>query len=162
MTTIEYPGGSPSAQHESGNGDRRRPPSLNAGRLWSAGLATAAVAALAGFVGVLAGRALFGVALHAPDDVRMFADADAVRLCVGAAVAALAATGLVHLLWLSTPRPLTYFGWIVGLFTAAAVFMPFLAGGSLAVALIVAVIHLVVGLAIGTLITGAAASAARS
>jgi len=162
MTTIGYPGDSSPAHQQSADPGRRRPPSLNAARLWSAGLATAAVAALAGFVGVLLARAVFGVALLAPRDARLFADADAVRLCVAAAVAALAATGLVHLLWLSTPRPLAYFGWIAGLLTAAAVIAPFLAAGSAAVALAVSAIHLVIGLAIGSLTTGAAAGAARS
>jgi len=162
MTTIEYPGGSHPAHQGSADNGRHRPPSLNAVRLWSAGLATAAVAALAGFVGVLVARAVFGVALRAPHDARMFADADAVRLCVATAIAALAATGLVHLLWVSTPRPLTYFGWIVGLITAATVVAPFLAGGSLTVALADATIRLVIGLAIGSLITGAASGAGRS
>jgi hypothetical protein len=136
-------------------------PRINAGRLWAGGLATAVVAALIALVGVLIVRAVFRVALFAPKEAGAFGDSDTVLLCVWAAVAALAATGLVHLLLLSTPRPLAYFGWIVGLLTAVAVVLPFLGSGPLAVSLATAVIHLVIGLAIGSLVSGAAASATR-
>jgi hypothetical protein len=67
----------------------------------------------------------------------------------------------VHLLLLSTPRPLSYFGWIVGLATLAAVVVPFLSVSPLSVAVAMAVIHLIIGLAIGTLISGAARAATR-
>jgi hypothetical protein len=137
-------------------------PRVNAARLWAGGLATAVVAALIGLVGVLVVRAIFRIALYAPSEAGAFGDSDTVLLCVVAAVAALAATGLAHLLLvLGTPRPLAYFGWIVGLLTAVAVVVPFLSGGSLAIALAQAVIHLVIGLAIGSLVSGAAASASR-
>ena len=135
--------------------------SVNAIRLWSGGLAAAVVAALAGLVGVLIARVVFQVALLAPRAAGSFGDSSTVRLCVVAAAAALAATGLVHLLMLSTPRPLAYFGWIVGLVTAATVVLPFLSGGALAVMLANAVIHLVIGLAVGSLVSGAAAAATR-
>jgi hypothetical protein len=136
-------------------------PRVNAARLWAGGLATAVVAALIGLVGVLVVRAFFRIALYAPSEAGAFGDSDTVLLCVIAAAAALAATGLAHLLLLAAPRPLAYFGWIVGLLTAAAAVVPFLAGGSLAIALAQAVIHLVIGLAIGSLVSGAAASASR-
>lgn len=108
-------------------------PRINAMRLWVGGLATALVAALIGLVGVLVVRAIFRIALYAPRDAGALGDADTLTLCVLSAVAALAATGLAHLLLLGAPRPLAYFGWIVGLLTTAAVVMPFLAGGSLPV-----------------------------
>ena len=141
--------------------DRSGAPRINVTRLWAGGLATAVVAALIGLVGVLVVRAVFRVALYAPSEAGAFGDGDTLLLCVTAAAAALAATGLVHLLLLGTPRPLAYFGWIVGLVTAAAVVLPFLSGGSLAIALAVSMIHLVIGLAIGSLVSGAAASATR-
>lgn len=136
-------------------------PSLDATRLWSGGLATAVVAALIALVGVLVVRALFRVAVYAPADAGVFGGSGTALLCTLAAAAALAATGLAHLLLISTPRPLAYLGWIVGLLTAAAVVLPFLAGGSVGVALGAAAIHLVIGLAIGSLVSGAASSAAR-
>ena len=137
-------------------------PPIDATRLWSGGLATALVAALIALVGVLVVRVLFQVALYAPPDAGPFGGSGTAVLCVLAAAAALAATGLMHLLLLGTPRPLAYFGWIVGLLTAAAAVLPFLAGGSIGVALGTAAIHLVIGLAILSLVSGAATSALRS
>lgn len=137
-------------------------PSPDATRLWSGGIATAVVAALIGVVGVLIVRTAFRLAVYAPVDAGPFGGQGTVLLCVLAAAAALGATGLVHLLLIGTPRPLAYFGWIIGLLTAAATVLPFLSGGSVAVALGAAVIHLVIGLAIGSLVTGSALSAIRS
>src|SRR4029079_16973125 len=140
------------------------PPSrvtVNAGRLWAAGVATALVCALIGLVGVLVVRAVFKVALFAPEEASAVGDIDTGLLCIAAAGAALVATGLVHLLLLSTPRPLSYFVWIVGLATLAAVVVPFLSVSPLSVAVAMAVIHLIIGLAIGTLISGAARAATR-
>jgi hypothetical protein len=129
---------------------------VNTGRLWAGGMATAVVAALIGVVGVLIVRAVL------PNATRNgFDDSDAVLLCVVAAAAALAATGLAHLLLVSTPRPLAYLGWIIGLITAAAVVLPFTGGGPAAVKIATGMIHLVIGVAIGSLVTGAGASAVR-
>jgi hypothetical protein len=135
-------------------------PSIDAARLWSAGLATALVAALTGLVGVLIVRAV-GISVYAPREFGTFGDTTTLTLCAGAALAALAATGLVQLLILSTPRPMAYFGWIVGLLTVVAAVLPILAGGALAVTVAEAVIHLIIGIAIAVLTANAAASALR-
>lgn len=141
--------------------DARRAPQIDVPRLWSAGIATAVVAALIGLVGVLVVRAVFKIAVYAPPEAGAFGNSSTVLLCVLAAVAALAATGLVHLLLLGTPSPLSYFGWIVGLLTVVAVVLPFLSGAPLVAAVATAVIHLVIGLAVGSLVSGAAAIAIR-
>jgi hypothetical protein len=153
----EPPGGPPPGPPSAASGQ----PRVNATRLWSAGLATAVVAALIALVGVLIVRAVFRIALYAPATAGAFGSSATIVLCVTAALAALAATGLAHLLLLSTPRPLTYFGWIVGLLTTAAFVLPFLAGRSFPIAFAMAVIHLVIGMAIGSLVSGAAATARR-
>ncbi|MGQ0574579.1 MAG: DUF6069 family protein [Pseudonocardia sp.] len=132
-------------------------PVVNTGRLWAGGVATAVVAALIGLVGVLVVRAVLQVSPRSG----AFSDADTVLLCALAAAAALAATGLAHLLLVSTPRPLAYVGWIVGLVTAATVVLPFTGGGSLPIKIATAVIHLVIGVAIASLVTGAASGAVR-
>jgi Family of unknown function (DUF6069) len=137
-----------------------RRPQLDAARLWSAGLATALVATLIGLVGVLVVRAV-GIWVYAPRQFGTFGDSTTLTLCAGAALAALAATGLVQLLMMSTPRPVAYFGWIVGLLTVVAAVLPILAGGPMAVLLAEAVIHVVIGLAIGILVANAAGSALR-
>jgi hypothetical protein len=136
-------------------------PALDATRLWTGGMATAVVAALVALVGVLVVRVLLRVVPAVPSAAG-FGDSATTLLCVAAAGAALVATGLAHLLLVSTPRPLAYLGWIVGLVTAAATVLPLVGGTPLPGALAGGVIRLVVGLAIGTLVTGAAAAAQRA
>jgi len=136
---------------------------LDAAKLWTGGMATAVVAALIGLVGALVVQAVLQVAMHVPAaaSASAFGEQATVLLCALAATAALAATGLAHLLVLSTPRPLAYLGWIVGLATAAAAVLPFLTATALPLAAATAVIHVVIGMAIGSLVGGAAASARR-
>jgi len=134
---------------------------LNATRLWTGGLATAAVAALVGLVGTLMIRVLFEFAPVGTTAAHALTSTDAGLLCLFAAVAALAATGIAHLLIVSTPDPLSYLGWIIGLSTAAAVVVPLLGGMPLAAAIALAVINLVIGLAIGSLVIGTAIAARR-
>jgi uncharacterized protein DUF6069 len=106
---------------------RSRPtPKVDAGRLWIGGVATAAVAALVAVVGVLIARGLFEVPLLAPTGEGALGDASTARLAGLAGLAALLATGLMHLLLLSTPRPGQFFTWIVALATLIAVILPFL------------------------------------
>jgi hypothetical protein len=146
--------------------DRHAAPSdirrIDAGRLWAGGLLTAVIAALVALVGALVVRALLRVGPGALDAVAVaFGSSATAVLCVTAAVAALAATGLAHLLLLSTPRPLAYLGWVVGLLTAAAAVLPLAGGAPLAVALTLGVVHLAIGLAIGSLVSQAMISAGR-
>jgi len=135
---------------------------LNPTRLWTGGLATAAVAALVGLVvGTLVIRVLFEHAPVGASAAHAVGAGNAGLLCLFAAVAALAATGVAHLLLVSTPDPLSYLGWITGLATAAAVVVPLLGGLPMAAAIAVAVVNLVIGLAIGSLVVGAVGAAFR-
>lgn len=138
-----------------------RTPAVNATRLWSGGVATAVVAALIGLVGLLIVRALLQIPYLAPLGAGALGDSRSALLCVSAAVAALAATGLAHLLLLSTPRPMAYFGWIAGLITAIAAVLPLLSTDPVTVRFATTVIHLVIGIAIISLVTGAATAASR-
>ena len=72
---------------------------------------------------------------------------------ITAAALALAATGLAHLLSVTTPRPRVFFGWIVGLVTVATMVLPFALEGSLQGKLCVALINLVIGLCITSLLS---------
>ena len=91
-------------------------------------------------------RAVFNVAFAGSREAGVFGDYSTAVLCALAALAAIAATGLAHLLVLSTPRPLAYLGWIIGLVTAAAVVTPFLSSRPIGVSLAQALIYLVIGL----------------
>ncbi len=133
-------------------------PSVDAGRLWAGGVATAIVAALVAVVGVLIARGLF--------DVPELASTKAGELAAGsvatyAGLAALAAL-LAHLLLLSTPRPLQFFGWIMFLLIVAAALSPLLTDSSTSVKLATAAINLAIGVAIATLVSSMARSAVRS
>ena len=132
------------------------PRPLNAGRLWAGGVATAVVAGLLALVGVLVVRAVLRLAVYAPPGAGTFGGSGTTLLCVVAVVGALAATGLAHLLLTTTPRPLTYLSWIVGLATAVAVVVPLVSEPSIVLALAQAAIHLVVGMTIASLVITAA------
>ena len=140
---------------------RAEGPALDATRLWTGGMATAAVAALVALVGMLVVRVIFqtapvgAVTAHAVDTT------GTAILCLAAAGAALAATGVAHLLVVSTPDPLAYLGWIIGLSTTVAVVLPLLAGTPLVAAFALAIVHLVTGLAIGSLVVGTTDAATR-
>jgi hypothetical protein len=141
--------------------DGRRGNRVDEGRLWSGGVATAVVAALVALVGVLVARWLFNIPLLAPERDGAFGDAHTTAVVLVAAAAALLATGLLNLLLLSTPRPLTFFGWIMGLATVLVVIVPFKTSADLSAKLATAVVALVIGIAIGTLLNGAAARSVR-
>jgi hypothetical protein len=134
---------------------------VDAGRLWTGGVATALVAALVALVGVLICRGLLDVPVLAPTDQGTLGDASTFRLAALAALAALLATGLLHLLLLSTPRPLRFFTWIVTLTTVAATLAPFLTDADLDEQVATAAIYLAVGIAIGSLLSGVGRSAMR-
>jgi hypothetical protein len=136
-------------------------PVLNAGRLWAGGAATALVAALIAVVGILFGRGVFDVEVLAPKGDGVWGDASTGWYAAGAAAAALLATALIQLLILTTPRPMRFFGWVVGLATVAAMLLPFVTDESRGSRWYTAGLNLVLGIAIGTLVAGVAKSALR-
>ncbi|MFD3402341.1 DUF6069 family protein [Kribbella sp. NPDC058693] len=137
-------------------------PPIAAARLWSAGAATAVVAALIAVVGILLARGVFDIPVLAPEGEGTWGDADTMTYALFCALAALVATGLLHLLLASTPRPFEFFGWIIALATVAAAAAPFVAGGETSSKIATAVINLAVGVAIGTLLTSAGRTATRA
>jgi len=147
------------AMYQSAN--PRPAPSLNAGRLWAGGFATAVVAGLIAIVGILVGRGLFGVAVLAPKGAGTWGDARTAWYAVGAGVLSLVATGLMHVLIVSTPRPMRFFRWIMVLATVVAMVAPFITEESLGSRLYTAGLNLVLGVAIGSLVAGTARSAMR-
>ncbi|MFI7061275.1 DUF6069 family protein [Kribbella sp. NPDC050124] len=135
-----------------------RAPRVNAARLWAGGAATAVVAALVAVVGILLARSVFDLAVLAPEGEGVWGDADTWTYAGCAAAAALVATGLAHLLILSTPSPLRFFRWVITLATLAAMLAPFAAERSWE-AVATAVINLAIGVTIGSLVSSTARSA---
>jgi predicted lipid-binding transport protein (Tim44 family) len=126
-------------------------------KLWSGGAASAAVAGLVALVGVLVTRWLFALPVLAPSQDGAYGDVSTTALALLAAAAALAATGLVHLLIVNTPRPFLFFGWIVTLVTTLVVVYPFSTTAPLDAKIATAAVELAIGAMIGTLVGGAAA-----
>ena len=127
------------------------PPAVDAGRLWAGGAATAVVAALVALVGVLIGEGVLDVDMVEPPLVDVGGSLGA-SYAVTAALLALAATALAHLLAVATPRPQAFLSWIVGLVTVVGVVLPFTLEGSLAGRIVTAMVDLVTGLSVLTLL----------
>jgi hypothetical protein len=112
-------------------------------------------------VGVLIARGLLDVPVLAPTEEGVLGNANTARLALVAAGAALAATGLMHLLLLFIPRPWQFFTWIMSLVTLAALLAPFATDAEIATKVATAAIFLAIGVAIGSLVSGVASSAVR-
>jgi hypothetical protein len=122
--------------------------------LWSGGAATAVVAALIALVGILVCRWLFKIPILSPQRDGAWGDASTAGYVFASAAIALFATAIMHLLLLSTPRPRTFFSWIVGLATVIAVVFPFSTTAPLSQKAATSFVNLVLGIAIGSLISG--------
>ena len=151
----------PYAQEPPAYPPRRARPGVDARQLWSGGVATAVVAGLIALVGVLVCRWLFNIPILAPKRYGAYGDAHTTTLVLLAGAAALVATLLAHLLLLSTPRPMVFFGWIVGLITVIVVIFPFRTDAALSHKIATAALYLIIGIAIGTLIAGVGERATR-
>jgi hypothetical protein len=149
------PGGSPRPGRAS---------TVDATRLWSGGAATMLVAALVALVALLVSTIAFDVTPVAPG--WLLGDGSdatlATRFALTAAGAALLATGLLHLMLLSTPRPIAFFDWIVALVTVAAAVTPFAVSGDLSEQAATCVIASAVGLVIVILLPSVVRSGRRT
>jgi CBS domain containing-hemolysin-like protein len=134
---------------------------VDAGLLWAGGVATAFVAGLIALVGVLVCRWLFTIPILAPRQDGAYGNAHTTTLIMVAAGAALVATLLAHLLLVSTPRPMVFLAWIVGLVTVIFVVFPFRTGAPWPEKIATAVLYLVIGLAIASLLSGVGERATR-
>lgn len=134
---------------------------LDAGRLWSGGVATAVVAALIAVVGILVARGLLNVAVLAPEGEGVWGNANTMTYALVAAAVALAATGLMQVLAVTTPWFSTFFTWIMGLLTVIAVVVPLTLPADMSSKLAAALINLVIGIAITSILNGVARSAYR-
>lgn len=123
-------------------------PRVDGRKLWSGGVATAIVATLVAFVGLLVARGIFRVPVLAPMGAGLAGDATTVGLCSLVALSALVGTGLMHLLLLTTPKPEMFFTAIAGLVTLAVALQPFTTGIDLAVKIATMLVYLAAGMAI--------------
>jgi len=115
-------------------------------------VATAVVAGLIALVGILVCRWLFKIPILSPQRDGAWGDASTAGYVFASAAVALAATGMMHLLLLSTPYPRVFFGWIIALAAVVAVVYPFSTTAPVSQKVATAVVNLVLGVAIGSLV----------
>lgn len=139
------------------------PPSLqrrgevSAQRLWAGGIATALVTAGIAVVGVLLIRGVLEIPILSAKG-GLVNEAMAV-VPISAAVAALAATAILHLLLLTTPRPTSFFGAICAVVIAIVVLEVFLAGGNRQEQAATSLLYVALGIAVISLLSGVARTA---
>ena len=121
-------------------------------------MATAVVAALVVIAGVYIARSILGIAVLAPKAAGSLGSSTTAVYAAVAAAGALLATGLLHVLLLETPRPLSFFTWITALADLILVVAPF-SPATLPSKVFTAVINLVAGVAVISLLTGVARGA---
>src|SRR4051794_22252748 len=141
----------PEQPSRSASATGRNRPSVDAGRLWAGGVATALVAALIAVVGILVARGIFHIEVLAPKKSGTWGDADTATYALSAFGIGLLATALIHLLLLSTPSPFAFFGWIAGLCTILGTLAPFVTDADLAPKVSTAVINALIGIGVWSL-----------
>ncbi len=133
---------------------RRR--SLDPGALWSGGVVTAIVAALVALAGIIVIRGIIKIDILTSLQVGTFGNAKTVVVVAVAFAAAIVATGILHALLLTTPTPITFFGWITALVTVIIALLPLTTTAPWDRKLATVVLYVVIGLVIGLLLSGAA------
>jgi hypothetical protein len=137
----------------------RRESEVSSRRLWAGGVATALVAAGIGVVGVLLVRGVLGIPILSAKGRLVYQAMAVVPISVG--LAALAATALLHLLLLTTPRPTAFFGAICAIVIAVVVLQVFLASGTMEDQVATATLYIVIGVAVISLLSGVARTAVQ-
>jgi hypothetical protein len=128
---------------------------------WAGAVATAVVAALIALVGILISRWALNIPIMAPAGNGAWGNAHTAAYSLLSALVAIVAAGLLYLLMLGTPQPNTFFTWIMGLATLAAVVYPFSTSAPTDQKAATAIVDLVLGVAIISLLTMVAARSLR-
>jgi hypothetical protein len=131
-------------------------PSLNSALYWSGVAATAVVAAVTAIVGVIIAEGILDRELVPPLLNVLALDGHAARYACSAAVAAVSAGALMHLLVWSAPHPDAFFTWIAALVTLACALLPLTLTDNVGDALITGVLNAAIGISITTLVPAVA------
>ena len=129
--------------------------SIDAKKLWAGAAATMVVAALVAAVGVLVVETLLDVNLLSPSERGVLGWSHRASYPAGAAVLALGAAAILHLLLLGVPRPLAFFGWLMALAGIGLAVVPFGYDASLEVQVCTAAVEVVVVLSVWILLSSA-------
>lgn len=131
------------------------------GRLWAGGAVTALVAAGLALVGVLLVNKVPHAFLLTPDGGREPVDDAKTMMPLLAAVSALVATGLLHLLMTTTPRAGQFFAWIGVLVLALLVLDVLVAGEDKLAQFVTSAFYVLIGIMIISSLYGVSRSAVR-
>jgi membrane-associated protease RseP (regulator of RpoE activity) len=163
--TERYPAyGAATPQQRPAPPERQHP--VDVKRLWTGGVATAVVAIGLTIVGFLIIQGLLQLTV-----LGIWPDGPVSTPSLGgyasiAALSALLATGLMHLLLLGVPRPRFFFAWVGALCTAIWVILPLTVpdstGATTGAKAATAILNLVIGIAITAIIHSMAAYASRA
>jgi hypothetical protein len=134
---------------------------LDAAQYWAGAAATAVVAALIALVGILICRWALHIPIIAPSGEGAWGNANTAVYVFLSLLVAIVAAGVLLLLVLGTSQPTTFFDWIMGLATIAAVVYPFSSAAPLEQKIATALVNLVLGIAITSLLNAVAARAIR-
>ncbi|GAA1743470.1 DUF6069 family protein [Luedemannella helvata] len=134
---------------------------VDPGRLWAGGVAASLVAAGVAAVGYLFVRGVLGIHMLSAEPSGQVVEMSLVGYAFLAFVAGLVGTALAHVLVVTTPRPRVFFGWIIGLATAAAMLVPLSLDQPLESRLATAFVNLAIGITIGVLVSTAVAASRR-
>lgn len=126
---------------------------LEVGRFWAGALATMLVAALIGLAADFILEEVLNLEIQAQADL-FGTGSDLMAWVVAGALFALVAAIVLYLLVMSTPRPRSFFGWVVGLATVILAAVPFAGQFELVPAILAAIVWIVIGCAVWSLLTG--------
>jgi Family of unknown function (DUF6069) len=133
---------------------------VNVRALWAGGAASAVVAALVAVVGVIICEDVLDLEMT-PPPLLPIGQSLVIQYALTSGVLALAATGLAHLLAMTTPRPAAFFSWIVGLATVVGIAVPLGSSGPWAARFATAIVDLAIGLCVLTLVRSMLARATQ-
>jgi hypothetical protein len=126
-------------------------------RLWGAGVATAAIAALAGAVVFLFATKVFDVTLRVrTGSSSPYEDLSVVQVMVVAFLVGIVATGVLHLFLRFVPRPTVFFFWLAFLAMIASLLAPLSLHVTNTAKIWLCAMHVVVGLVIISLLEATA------
>lgn len=135
----------------SGSGSPRL--GLEVGRYWAGALATVLVAALIGLAADFILEEVLNLEIQPTADL-FGTGSDMAAWALAGAVFALLAAIVLYLFVLSTPRPRSFFGWVVALATVILAAVPFADLGEIVPAVLSAVVWIIIGSAVYSLLTG--------
>jgi hypothetical protein len=122
-------------------------------KLWAGGCAAALVAAGVAVVGYLLVRGVLDIPIIGARRGGAVVQPSMFGYAAAAAFGAIVATGLAHVLLLTTPRPRSFFNWIMVLATITAMLLPLALDQPLQSRLATAAVNLAIGITIGVLVS---------